>query len=46
MARLKNSKTGVVVNTSDAVAERLDGYEPVKAEKKSTSKSSSSDTDK
>jgi hypothetical protein len=33
MPRLRNSKTGAVVNVSEAIAARLSGYEPVEAEK-------------
>ena len=42
VVRLRNTKTGVVVETSEANAARLPGFEPVKASSSSSSKGSTS----
>lgn len=38
MPRLRNVKTGAVVNVDDELAKALDGYEPVEVEKKAPAK--------
>lgn len=43
LVRLTNSKTGVVVQTTEDNAGRLSGFEPEKATSKSTPSSKSSD---